>query len=174
MIRKIAAIPPAYPKRFLAFMAACACLLSGSAVFLTDWLHLNPCHLCIFQRLLNMILAALFILAMLFPDGKARRGSLFLAGLVALGGAGVAAFQSWEQWHPELAGACLGSELSPIERLVEWLGQLSPKLFMATGFCESKELVIFGLSLANWSFLAFVGFALGAFLLVFHRRKNPS
>jgi len=39
---------------------------------------------------------------------------------------------------------------------------------LATGFCESKELVILGLSLANWSFLAYAGFATMASLILFY------
>jgi disulfide bond formation protein DsbB len=38
---------------------------------------------------------------------------------------------------------------------VEWLGQQMPALFLATGFCEDKELTILGLSLANWALAAF-------------------
>ena len=44
------------------------------------------------------------------------------------------------------------------ERLIDWLGELFPAFFMATGFCGSKDLVIAGLSLANWSFIIFTLF----------------
>jgi len=34
-----------------------------------------------------------------------------------------------------------------------------PTLFLATGFCASRDWELFGLSIANWSVVAFVGFA---------------
>jgi len=46
--------------------------------------------------------------------------------------------------------------------------QYSP-LFLATGFCSSKEWVFLGLSMANWSVLMFAGIAAYAALL-FRRR----
>jgi len=33
-----------------------------------------------------------------------------------------------------------------------------PELFLATGFCEEKELEILGLSLANWALVSFSAF----------------
>jgi len=56
--------------------------------------------------------------------------------------------------------------MGPIEQVVEWLGRLQPTLFMATGFCEDVALVILGLSLAQWSLLAFLlGLGLSLWLL---------
>ncbi|MFN3595234.1 MAG: disulfide bond formation protein B [Thiobacillaceae bacterium] len=77
--------------------------------------------------------------------------------LSALGG-GVAAYQSWLQMQSPGSISCVGGEPGLIERLVEWLGQRVPELFLATGFCEEKELVILGLSLANWALIAFACF----------------
>jgi protein dithiol:quinone oxidoreductase len=139
------------------------------AIVLTEWLRLNPCHLCIFQRLLHMGLALCFVMAALGLEQRRVRCFWVLAGgLIALGGMGVAGFQSWEQWYPELAGGCTGAEPGLIEQLVEWLGIRWPRLFMATGFCESKGLVILGLSLANWSFFAYAGFAAMSSLFLFY------
>jgi disulfide bond formation protein DsbB len=52
--------------------------------------------------------------------------------------------------------SCVGAEMGPIERLVEWLGMQWPTLFMATGFCEDEALVILGLSLAQWALICFL------------------
>jgi disulfide bond formation protein DsbB len=56
----------------------------------------------------------------------------------------------------------MAGEPSQIERLVEWLGQLQPELFLATGFCEEAELSILGLSLANWALVSFSAFLVAA------------
>jgi len=128
---------------------------------LTPWLELEPCHLCIFQRTLFMLMALLAALtaALSYPDWR-RLGARLTAVLflvLAVLGSGVAAYQSWLQWQPIDQASCIGGPLGPIERLVEWLGQQSPALFMASGLCEDKQLVILGLSLANWAFLVFIG-----------------
>ncbi|OJW52135.1 MAG: hypothetical protein BGO63_18495 [Candidatus Accumulibacter sp. 66-26] len=153
----------------LSTMSLVALGIVATAIVLTEWLRLNPCHLCIFQRILHMGLALCFALAALsFGHSASRRFWVLAGGLIALAGLGVAGFQSWEQWYPEMVGGCTGAEPGLIEQLVEWLGIRWPRLFMATGFCESKELVILGLSLANWSFLAYAGFATMASLILFY------
>lgn len=153
----------------LSMMSLVALGMVVMAIVMTEWLRLNPCHLCIFQRILHLGLAVSFALATLsFGHRDFRRFWVLAGGLIALAGVGVAGFQSWEQWYPELVGGCTGAEPGLIEQLVEWLGVRWPRFFMATGFCESKELVILGLSLANWSFLAYAGFTAMASLILFY------
>jgi disulfide bond formation protein DsbB len=146
---------------WLALGLASGALVAGSLV-LTAWLDLHPCHLCIFQRLLFMKLAVLGLLAFLLPGGWGRLAGLLTLPLSALG-IGVAAYQSWLQAQPPGGISCVGGEPGLIERLVEWLGQLMPELFLATGFCEEEELSILGLSLAHWALLSFAAFFLVAF-----------
>lgn len=151
---------------WLVLALAAGGLVAGSLI-LTAWLDLHPCHLCIFQRLLLMVIAFLGIAAFLLRGGWRRLTgglTLPLSGL----GVGVAGYQSWLQTQPSGSIACAGGEPGAIERLVEWLGQQVPELFLATGFCADEELVILGLSLANWAliaFLAFFGIALRALLM---------
>jgi disulfide bond formation protein DsbB len=132
-------------------------LVCAGAVFLsfglTAWLNLNPCYLCIFQRTLFMLLALLAALAVLGRVLAWVSGPLFVLGCGI--GIGAAAYQTWLQLQPPGSISCLGGQPGPIEGLVEWLGQQMPSLFLATGFCEDKELTILGLSLANWALAAF-------------------
>jgi disulfide bond formation protein DsbB len=67
--------------------------------------------------------------------------------------------------------SCMAGEPSQIERLVEWLGQLQPELFLATGFCEEAELSILGLSLANWALVSFSAFLVAAGWALFRARQ---
>jgi len=133
-------------------------ILVAVSMILTAWLDLHPCHLCIFQRLLFMLLAVLSLAAAFPVTGRAGR----LAGVLSLPtaalGVGVAAYQSWLQAQPSNSISCAGGEPGLIERLVEWLGEQAPVLFLATGFCEEEELVILGLSLANWALVAYFAF----------------
>lgn len=149
-------------------LAVVAASLGLVAVLLAVGLQLEACHLCIFQRLVYFLVGASFFLAFLVWERVALRiPALASAGACSLWGICVAAQQSWLQWFPESGFSCSTIEPSLTERLIDLLGELSPTFFMATGFCGSKDLVILGLSLANWSFLILAGFlAASAWLLV--------
>jgi disulfide bond formation protein DsbB len=155
---------------WMTLAAGCAGLALASLI-LTAWLDLHPCHLCIFQRLLFLLIAALALAAALVASPRVRRpfGSLVLA-LAGLG-VGVATYQSWLQAQPPGSISCVGGQPGLIERLVEWLGQQVPSLFLATGFCEETELVIFGLSLANWALVSFAACLIVAAWALWHDRR---
>ena len=105
-------------------------------------LRLAPCPFCIFQRLLYMVI-----------------GVLALAGVILS-----------MQAFPHLVNECGFSDPNAIERLVDWLGMQLPNFFLATGFCSSKEWVFLTLSMANWSFLIYLGIIAYAALLI--SKKN--
>ncbi len=151
--------------------AVCALLLVAAAVALTEWLKLNPCPLCIFQRVLDLALAALLTGAAAVAAKRAARWLLGAALLVACAGAAVAAYQSWIQFSPPQL-SCGPAAQGPIERLVAWLGERVPMLFLATGSCESTELSILGLSLANWSLAAYLAFA--SLIALLARAQRPA
>lgn len=145
-------LPPKYLWLILALAAETAVVVS---LILTARLDLQPCPLCIFQRLSFMVIGVVGLVAFfLRPLGQRLVGGLILT-LCALG-AGVAGYQSWLQTQPPGSLACMGAELGLIERLVDWLGQQVPALFLATGFCDEVALDILGLSLANWALIAFI------------------
>jgi len=146
---------------------AAAALVAGSSL-LTARFDLHPCHLCIFQRLLFIKLAALGLLAYFLTGGWQRLAGGLILPLAATG-LGVAAYQSWLQAQPPGSISCVGGEPGLIERLVEWLGQQLPELFLATGFCEEAEISILGLSLANWALLSFAAFFLVALWALFNK-----
>ena len=130
--------------------------------------RLAPCPLCIFQRLLYLVIGALALLGFLWP--RMRVAWAGLIGLLALLGGSVAAYQTWMQIFPELATECSYVDPNAIERLVDWLGMTWPSMFMATGFCTSLEWVFLHLSMANWSLVIFTGIV--AYTAYFLTRKN--
>ena len=135
---------------------------------LQSMLRLAPCPFCIFQRLLYLVIGGLALLGFLWP--VVRLAWAGLIGLLALLGAGVAGYQTWMQAFPELATECGYAEPNVIERLVDWLGMQWPSMFLATGFCTSKEWVFLSLSMANWSLLIFAGIV--GYAVVFLTRKD--
>ncbi|MBS1161110.1 MAG: disulfide bond formation protein DsbB [Proteobacteria bacterium] len=141
--------------------------LVGFGLELQAMLHLAPCPLCIFQRLVYLLVGGVAVAGYLLPAGRIV-WAVLVAGLAVLG-MGVAAYQTWMQAFPELANECSYTDPNLIERLVDWLGMQYPPLFLATGFCTSKEWVFLDLSMANWSVLVFAGI-LGYAVFLLKRR----
>ncbi|SDX86263.1 disulfide bond formation protein DsbB [Allochromatium warmingii] len=140
-----------------------------ASVVLTEWLHLDPCHLCIFQRLL-MLVVGIFALS---AAASVWRGwnPLVPGGLTFLtteGGVAVAAHHSWIQAYPSPTNSCVSSDPGLIETLVEWLGQQIPSLFLATGFCEDDRFRLLGLPLATISLLLFTALTTAALWALWH------
>jgi disulfide bond formation protein DsbB len=164
---------PLLTPRWLWILLAIGCfaLVAGSFI-LTVWMNLHPCHLCIFQRLLFMLLVLVGLLA----AWRAHRSSGRFAGLLAVpiasGGIGVASYQSWLQAQPPGSISCMAGDPGLIERLVEWLGQQFPALFLATGFCEEAELRLLHMTLANWALVAFIACLFAAAWALWLTRRN--
>lgn len=157
------------------FMALAALAIGAAAVALASILRLEACHLCIFQRLVYFVVGAVLLTAF-FAWNLAflRIASLAAAAGFAAWGMAVAAQQSWLQWFPDSGLSCTLVEPGISERLIDQLGEWYPLLFMATGFCGSKDLVIAGLTLANWSFLILSAFFLGSIGLAWPANTSGS
>lgn len=139
-----------------------------AGLILQQMLHLSPCPLCIFQRLLYLLIAVVALAGFALPQALVLWSGLI--GSMAAGGFLVAAYQTWLQAFPELARECSMTDPNLIERLVDHLGMQWPGLFMATGFCSSKEWVFLGFSMANWSLLCYTGICVYVYLLLMGRK----
>lgn len=149
-------------------LAMAAVAMAAAAVMAGEWLRLQACPLCIFQRVLYLAIAVVAVVGILLPFGHRFWGVLIT--LLSIGGVATAGYQSWLQLAPDTSMACGFGDPTLIEQLVDWLGMRWPRLFMATGFCSSKEWVVLGLSMANWSGLGFLVFGLAAVRLT--RRQS--
>jgi disulfide bond formation protein DsbB len=155
-------------RAWFATLALGAFGLVAFGLTLQHQLHLAPCPLCIFQRLLYIVIGGMALCGFALPQARLLWCALIAA--MASGGVAVAAYQSWMQAFPELAKECSYADPNLIEQLVDNLGMQLPGLFLATGFCSSKEWVFLNLSMANWSMLVFAGMA--AYAVLLGRKKN--
>lgn len=153
-------------------IASTSAVLVVASLILGAWLKLHPCPLCIFQRLLFMIMSVLALAALLGAKRPAGRVAGVLTLLTAISGVAVAGYQVWLQAQPAAMFTCGGANPNLIERLVDWLGQQLPSLFLATGICGDKELVILGYSLAVWSAAAFVVSAVASVWALLRGRRS--
>lgn len=139
--------------------------LTAGALFIVgvvvgEWMNVQPCPLCIFQRLLYLLVAGLALVGVALPAWHRIWGLLVV--LTAGGGVATAVYQSWLQFFPSASRECGFGEPTLIEQIVDWFGVRWPSLFMATGFCSSRDWDFLGLSLANWSALCFLALTVAA------------
>jgi disulfide bond formation protein DsbB len=123
-------------------------------MYLQHVVGLEPCPMCIVQRYAMILMALLALIGSLVSG---RVPTLLVGGglvLLALGGAYVAARQSWLQWNPPEAVSCGRDFYGMIETFP--LNQAIPMIFKGSGDCSKVDWTFLGGSIANWSFVVFL------------------
>lgn len=120
--------------------------------------------MCIVQRYAMILVAVVAALAAIFRSRGAIVAGSSLVALFSVLGAFTAAKQSWLQWHPPAVASCGRDFYGMIENLP--LNRAIPMIFRGSGDCTKVDWTFLGLSIANWSFLWFVFFALVAIVLI--------
>jgi len=132
-------------------------LVTGGLV-LAHTMNLAACPLCILQRMLYMLLA-LEAIAAWWLAGSApartlpRRLAALAMAATALTGVGVAGYQTWLQRFAK--GASCTADQPWWEHFVNWAGSQWPLMFEASGLCSEAGWKFLGLSIAEWSLIAF-------------------
>jgi len=161
----------AAPRRTLALVFAACVAMLGFALYLQHVVGLEPCPMCIVQRYALIAVGLCAGIAAAIP----RRGAWItgsLLGLLAAGfGAFVAARQSWLQWYPPEIVSCGRDFYGMIETFP--LKRAVPMIFRGSGDCTKIDWTFLGGSIANWSFVAFVAFALVFLGLVVRSLRGP-
>ena len=144
----------------LAGFLACTGLMAY-ALYAEHFLLLEPCPLCIFQRVAVIVLGIVFLLAALHnPQGTGRIVYSVLLGVVAATGAAIAA------WHirlqnlpPDQVPSC-GPGFDYILDSFP-LGEALRLIFTGSGECAAIDWSFLGLSMPAWVLIAVAG--IGAF-----------
>ena len=153
--------------------AGCLGLVAGSLV-LTAWMDLHPCSLCIFQRLLFMVIGLLALLAAWLGARPAALAPGLLVLVCAAAGFAMASYQVWLQAQPPFTATCGGGIMDQVDVVVVWLGERVPVLFLATGLCEESGPPILGLYLAQWALIGFGASLLWALWAIFMRTRGSA
>jgi len=148
---------------------ACAGLMAY-ALYVQHGLGLDPCPLCIFQRLAVMALGVVFLVAALHPAGTTGRRLYALAlGLVALAGSGVAARHVWlTMLPPERVPACGPGLDFMLESFP--LRETLATVLAGSGECAKVTWRLLGLSMPAWVLIALL--TLGTFGVVSNWRNR--
>jgi disulfide bond formation protein DsbB len=113
-----------------------------------------PCPMCIMQRLVWIAIVVVSLVGVMWHGQRRVLASHTLHAVLTLGGAYVAARQSWLQWYPPQAASCGRDFYGIVETFP--LRQALPMLLKGSGDCSAVDWTFLGGSIANWSFLMFV------------------
>ena len=155
------------PRRRVAFFLGflvCAALL-GWAYWLQYGEGLDPCPLCMLQRLVVAVIGLIFLVGAFHEPGRIGAWVYALLLLLVAGiGAGLATRQVWLQSLPADQVPACGMGLSYMLETMPFLDAIL-RVLQGSGECAEKAWVFFGLSIAGWTLaffvaIAFIGIAL--------------
>jgi disulfide bond formation protein DsbB len=124
--------------------------LMAYALYVQHALFLDPCPLCIFQRLAVIALGIVFLIAGLHnPAAIGARVYAALIGLVSLAGICVAARHVYIQHLPPDRIPACGA---PLDQLLQFLPlkEVIAKVLHGDGECAKIDWTFLGLSMPNW------------------------
>ncbi len=160
----------AAPRRVFQLIGLVCVAMLAFGLYLQHVVGLEPCPMCIVQRyaLVGVLLFALWGAVSAGRAGQAVAAVLLL--LSAGFGAFVAARQSWLQWYPPEIATCGRDFYGMIETFP--LQRAIPLIFKGSGDCTKVDWTFLGGSIANWSFVAFVGLSMLALALLLARTRR--
>jgi disulfide bond formation protein DsbB len=160
----------AAPRRVLALVSLVCVAMLAFGLYLQHVVGLEPCPMCIVQRYALVLVAIVAgITAFASKKGLLITGSGLLVVLCGLG-AFVAARQSFLQWFPPEEASCGRDLYGMIETFP--LKRVIPMIFKGSGDCTKVDWTFLGGSIANWSFVCFVGIGLMALMLAVRQARR--
>ena len=161
---------PDFSRRVLALVSVACIAMLAFGLYLQHVVGLEPCPMCIVQRYALVLVAIVAgVTALARKKGLLITGSGLLVLLCGLG-AFVAARQSFLQWFPPEEASCGRDLYGMIETFP--LKRAIPMIFKGSGDCTKVDWTFLGGSIANWSFVCFVGIALVALVLVVRQARR--
>jgi disulfide bond formation protein DsbB len=146
--------------------------LLGYAYYAQFVLHLEPCPLCIFQRVGVFAMGLVFLIAAAHdPVGGLKRAYAALLALSALATGGVAVRQLYIQSLPEGSVPACGASLDFMLKVFS-LSEVLVKVLTGSGECAKVTWRFLGLAMPGWVLIAVL--VLGAFgVWINLRRQAP-
>src|SRR5215813_4152984 len=153
----------------LAGFLACAGMLAFG-YYLQFVVGLEPCPLCILQRLMLLATGIAFLAAALHHP-KGRPAAAVYAGVIALVaavGAAIAVRHTWIQHLPEDQRPSCGPSL---DYMLETFGPVKSlgRILRGSGECGKVDWTLLGFSIPEWTLAAFLAFAVWAVYLAARR-----
>jgi disulfide bond formation protein DsbB len=148
----------------------CVCLLAY-AYYAQYVMHLDPCPLCMFQRIGVIVLCVVFLIAALHdPAASGRRVYALLLGLAALWTIGVAARHLYIQSLPPDSVPACGASLDFMLKVFSF-SEVLVKVLTGSGECAKVTWEFLGLAMPAWVLISAV--VLGGWGLWVNLRRQP-
>ena len=148
---------------------ACAGLM-GYALYAQYVLGLQPCPLCIFQRIATIVTGILFLIAAIHnPRSIGARAYGALSALAALGGMLISARHVWIQAQPPGTVAACGADLNYLMEIMPVTDVIS-KVLTGSGECGTVDWRLLGLSMPWWVAISLA--VLGTWALLVNYKKS--
>lgn len=148
-------------RRIVNFTAFLACAgMMGFALYAEHQLLLEPCPMCVLQRIAVIGIGLVFLLLAVHNPGPgwANRIYLILLNLIALGGLVVAGRHVWLQnLPPDKVPSCGPGLDYMLENFP--LGDALKQVFSGSGECAEVAWSFIGLSMPAWVFICVAGLA---------------
>jgi disulfide bond formation protein DsbB len=138
----------------------------GWALWLEYGQGLEPCPLCVFQRVAVSAIGVIFLIAFIHnPFQFGAAGYALLVLLAAGTGAAFAGRQVWLQSLPKDQVPACGMGFSYMMDTMPFL-QVLERVFAGSGECAEKGWELLGLAIPGWTLVFFVAITVYAFALV--------
>ncbi len=155
------------PRRASYALGALVCAgLIGYALYAQYVLGLEPCPLCVFQRIAVIACGVIFAVAAI--HGPGRKGAIGYAVatlFAASAGAAVAVRHLWIQALPASEAPACGPGLNYMIETLPF-GEVLEKVFMGSGECAAVDWRFLGLSMPGWTLVFFVTMIVAAIALI--------
>ena len=157
------------PRTSSALILLLCITMTGTALYMEHVMGLQPCYLCITQRVFVLGVAALALLALLHNPGATgnRIYSLLMAATAGVGGF-FSSKQLWLQSLPEDRVPACGPPADYLFEVMELSDALS-MLLQGDGNCAEVQWTLLGLSIPGWTLLGFAACLLLALCRAFNR-----
>lgn len=142
----------------------CAALIAY-ALYTQHVLGLDPCPLCIFQRVAVIALGVIFLIAAMHnPRTTGARIYAVLLLIAAVGGLLISGRHVWIQSQPEGSVPACGAGLDYMLDIMP-LSDVIAKVLSGSGECSRIEWRLLGLSMPWWVLFSIVALAVWALLV---------
>jgi len=145
--------------RVTPFGVAAVCVVAlGTAYTAQYGFGVEPCILCLYQRIPYAIAGVLALAAILMPRGAGRRALLVICIPVFLIGAGVAFYHTGVEQHWWASATGCGGAGAPFASAADLQASLLAPPVKA---CDDVDWTLFGLSMTVYNTALYLGLALG-------------
>lgn len=160
---------PAHRSLNLLGFAGCTGLIL-TAFWFQYVMGLEPCPLCMAQRIMIYVSGILFLAAAIHnPAIVAQRIYAGFIMLFSLGGIGLASRQVWLQSLPADQVPACGPGLDYMLDVLPW-AEILAVMVRGTGDCAKIQWTFLGLSIPGWCLVAFIGMVV---LCLIQMRQRP-